>query len=207
MIKNIKDPVLVTYPRTGGTFFKCAFLQMTGYEIYSSHCESDKYPFSEIGKKNILDLDNKNQIITIVRNPIDSVSSFAALDKKIKNINFFENINIKLSLERKLKNYNDFFNLIKFDTNSILINFDNLISNPQKVLENIADTFNIEIKNKFNIDQTNKILIFVENQKPNFYITSKNKIAYKTIYNKISTVNSLDTALSIYNDCLNSCLD
>jgi hypothetical protein len=186
----MRSAIIATYPRSGKTYFTYCFNLNFLKEI----------PYTHLQTKNDLAIDLYDEVITIVRNPYDAISSFVAMEihyfDSVKNFYIDDRENfIKEYILNRVNEYNA-FHLKMMDKATIIISFEDLTSNTQDVINFIAKKLNIELKNNIVKD------LVVNNEKLKFLKTSKNSEVYKDVANIINSLN-LDNSLDIYNNLLN----
>ena len=122
-ISNINKsvvPDLVTYPRSGLHFFATAFIDATGLPLRSSHD---------------INLNDKN-IITIVRNPLDTIVSYVAMDKN------YTQESIKTD-STYLDSYRKMYSWLITNA-TIVVDFNTMEDNINMIMENICDHFKLK---------------------------------------------------------------
>jgi hypothetical protein len=118
------DYVLLTFPRSGSHYLQQLIYQKTGLFIEKTH------HISEI---------NGRSVISIIRKPEDTFRSMATMKR------FFEdNKNVGIGLP--IKGYVEFYEYL-IDNASILVDYDDLVSYPDKLVKSIAKHICIEVNN------------------------------------------------------------
>lgn len=115
----------VTHPRSGLNYFAEYFLQVTGYNLARSH-SIDDYKLGTL--------------VTIVRNPVDTLASHVSMMCATSN---FKNLsNIAELANASSDNYEDFYKDVvpKAD---IVISYDRFIKSPEDTLSVFLDRLNI----------------------------------------------------------------
>jgi hypothetical protein len=116
---------LITYPRSGSNYFAEYFNQLTGTHIPRSHD---------------IDYSRGRKIITIVRNPIDCMTSRVAMICKTENItNFFDLPDV---LGKDIEDYSEFYKKIILEAD-IFIDYERFIESPKEVMSKTLDKLNI----------------------------------------------------------------
>lgn len=116
------EHVLLTFPRSGSHYLQQLIYQKTGLFIEKTH------HISEV---------NDRHIISIVRKPEDTFRSMATMKR------FFDD-DKHIGIGLPLKDYVDFYDYV-IDHASILIDYDDLVSSPDKVVKAIAKRLNLEV--------------------------------------------------------------
>lgn len=152
---NLKDaPILITYPRSGLHFFSTSFEDATGIPLKASH-----------GKV----YDNKN-IITVIRNPLDSISSWYSMNKLFKNDHLMND-------EEYISIYNNLY-LFFNDMADTVIKFEDMSDNIETVMEIVCNKYNLKkIRNVYS-DQV--LINLSKTLKDNVVHTSKNLNTYES---------------------------
>jgi len=167
-----KAPILITYPRSGLHFFSTAFEDFTGIHLNSSH---EKV------------YNNKN-IITIIRNPLDSISSWYSMNKSSKNGNLITD-------EDYVSIYNNLYLFFNHRADTI-IKFEDMSDNIEKVMEIICNKYNLEkIRN---LDLNLILSNLSKNLKGDVIHTSKNLENYNNDKEYWKTID-LSESIKLYN--------
>lgn len=146
---------------------------------------------------------DKPKSIVLVRDIKDVVKSFIKL--RIKN-------NIKLDIEKDLIDFDQKYhplimkpflsvkNALQYDTNSLFIDYDNLIKDPQKQLDRLYDYLGVEkyIHNFTNVKNINEEDDRVYNLKNMHKIRPR----VEKIQNNVKISNDLENKCNFMNDCL-----
>jgi hypothetical protein len=130
---------------------------------------------------------------TVIRNPIDSISSLAVMDSQENNIQYMLDT-IRLNsewLSNTLENFN----------NINIILFEDLINNTETVVKNIQTYYNIDILVDYNYKDILPSLVS-ENDVRNAYAPYEKKMGYNKIAkdNLLSNTDSLEKVLSMYQE-------
>ncbi len=90
------------------------------------------------------------RVLIIVRNPIDTLLSQSTIINKFKHKwgGYFNNLNDRIISLRLLKSYNEILKLNGLYKNISIIDYDGLINNPDKVISNINNDYNLECRYK-----------------------------------------------------------
>lgn len=146
---------LITYPRSGSNYFAEYFNQLTGIHIPRSHN---------------VDYARGRKIITIVRNPIDCMTSRVAMICQTENItNFYDLPDV---LGKDIEDYVDFYNKIILEA-EIFIDYEKFIKNTKEVMSVTLDKLNIPYQMTDYTQTLDKI--------KGYLISSKNTFLYNSI--------------------------
>jgi hypothetical protein len=125
-IETYPNLFFVTHPRSGLNYFAEYFFQVTGYNLARSHNLEDY-------KKGVL--------VTIVRNPVDTLASHVSMMCKTSN---FKNLSVISKLaEESAKNYEDFYKNVIPKTN-IIISYESFIENPKEIMSDFLNKLKIK---------------------------------------------------------------
>jgi len=129
-------PHLLTYPRSGSHYFDDML-----YEQEKIHFTKSHYP------NELFDENNNKQrpIITIARDPLDSVSSYLALNKYLH----FDEMGSQYTILEKITEY-AFMYAFLCENADYVIDFNDLVSYPESVVKKILSLLNID-KNKYDL--------------------------------------------------------
>jgi hypothetical protein len=171
--------LLFTYPRTGQHFLKDAMSQkLLGIEIDNTHILTNK---------------KYDKIITLARNPIESVASFASM-----NLYFDTNKDID---EKRIRSV-CYMSLLKYISgceeamgeSDIIVSYDSLSKETDKTIDKIAKVLGLELSGamyeRSNIP--NKI-------ERNHLVSSKDTEYYDECLTVTAKLEGLDRAIDIYN--------
>jgi len=182
--------IFISYPRTGVNFITEAIKMQTGVEVLYSH---DEY----------IEDDN---IINIVRDPVESISSWIAMaiyreDPGVLN-NKLENVVNVIAKNKYINMYRD---LLK-NPNTIFVNYKDF-SNPEQLIQKLCKILNLEIINELDIDKikeinSNKVQLLTGK----YLITSKNVSEYENIYNMVKEFD-FSEIYNLYYEALSRCID
>lgn len=169
---------LTTYPRSGQHFLREHIIQRFSLENFKYTHEEEK---------------NKGcTTITITRNPLESISSWVAMQNHYdKETDYFKIINnIKICKAK----YNKFYKYILSNVN-IIIDYNYLNSNTEDIIQYIGQKINI-IPNKNNV-----ILNIKDESDKKHIVSSKKNKEYDLILNITNQIN-LDEEFELYNKTL-----
>jgi len=116
--------VLLTFPRSGSHYLQQLIYQKTGLFIEKTH------HISEI---------NGRAIISIIRNPKDTFKSLATMNK---HFSLNKDIGIGLPIEDYVS-----FHKYLIENSIILVDYDDLVSAPDKVVVGIAKLLGLDLNN------------------------------------------------------------
>lgn len=144
------DFVINTYPRTGSSYLWQLIIQNSDFIINKSH-----------------DIDIKsNFIITIIRDPYETIKSSVAMDMHYKQ---------KTSIINSIYHYNEFF-MKKINDANFIINYNSLINKPFEVLKKIEEKTDLKF---YDVLKYKNILS--DNEKNGYLVTSKKTKSYNLI--------------------------
>lgn len=183
-----KQICLITYPRCGSTYLFNIFSESFHKNIFRSHLYTEaKYKQS----------DKSNYIITILRNPLDAISSIVSLEAfYFSNSNNFEKI-IDFTIKDRIKNYETFFNIVPNFTN-VIFNYDDINIYKNNIIEYVSNESNNKIIN-YDYD-----CLVPDNSKAKFLKSSQVYDKYEYIKQKVAN-NNLNDCFNIYNKLIKNC--
>lgn len=181
---KIKNPTseysIVTIPRSGSHYLQNRLEQHTGVFVKKSH-----------------ELQN-NKMITIVRDPIDFLSSYVAMDAL-----YYKNGSIEHFLSSPSKYcFSDWFtenDMDIVDNFDIIIRYESLINSPLETVKKIADKMSIEV-----IENRYKSTIVNQTYR-NHVVSSKNIKDYNRI-RQVVEQQDLTRTYEIYNKFLSKAI-
>ena len=168
---------LITFPRSGSVFLFHMLLQNTWASIEKSHSIVDPPEFP---------------VVTIIRNPFDSILSEVAMmthyvpTKNIKEV-------IDGVKERYLSSYEYFLNYA-----DAIIDYDLLIKDPQATILSIGKHFDLKLKSPISVPSTKKDM-----PERNHLTTSRTSKTYKLVLDELGKCD-LGEEWGIYNKILSS---
>lgn len=180
--------ILHTFQRTGRNFVKNAIHQVADIWIDSSQSNTN------------IDYSQYNNIITIVRDPVESITSLSLMSAK-----FHPEASIKNNVDASSRSWIEFHkeaNMI----NSIFLNFKELEDDGESFIKKILSLAKIEqIKNYKDINFDSLLDKYEEEHETGFTVTEKNNPDYK---NALECTKELDLTnhMSIYNDLVKRCI-
>jgi len=150
-------PYLVTFPRSGSHYFDEIIYKETGINIEKSHAVNEL--FDERNQK-------KRKIITIVRDPKDSIISYRANEQKYFKA---EPIRQKVRTHQVLSEYILLHNFL-YEHADHIIDFNDLTSHPDAVVKKILKELGIDEK-----DYTNSVRVEIKYDEE--YVPSSKELA------------------------------
>ncbi len=181
------NSIVATYPRSGKTFFVSTLAHNTFVKLPHTHLHEGE---------NAELLKEYENILTIIRDPLESVSSlitmeytyYEELQKTYKeDINLF----IKNKILERIKQYEDFYSIIIKEAN-IFIDFTKLVYQTEDVIVSVANKLDLEIRTK-NFSNSVK-----DDPSVNFLKTSQNQKIYIDIC-KIIQKQDLNICYDLFN--------
>ena len=168
---EIEDIKLITYPRSGQNLFRM-LLRQQGYRIAASH--------------NTEDFLNKKQVVSIIRNPVDSVASAFAM------VSFYKK-EIEYGLvELMLKNYEKTYSWLLSNYAHVIL-YEDLIERPKEVVEAFLNRFSLNKK-----DIVYDLNLSKDDPKEKYLVSSKNLDIYNEILEYTKTCLFIDAATESY---------
>jgi hypothetical protein len=194
-----KEIHLVTYPRCGSTYLSKLFNKSFQKHVYRKHPYGiKKMDFEDSKEDNYYNnagtesFKKNNYVITVLRNPIDAVSSLCYME------NFYnEDINIDLKIKQYIEYYYCCFEYI-LKIVDLVIDFNDIDIHKYDILEYVSNETNNKIINK---NYMPEISDFPEQ---NFLKSSKITKDYEHIKEKVVN-NDLYKCYEIYNKMMHSC--
>ena len=187
---NKNTPILLTFPRSGSNYFTNYFYQSSSKLILKFHEYQDIEYFLDINN----DVIENFNIVTIARNPADTIKSSVTMSANIKKNLTKEDI--KEMIDETKDKYKLFYENNVSRINYV-IDYETLLSNPKKVIEDFGYLFKIK---------TNKIKYtdnLIDNEPSGYIVSSKNKKHYDYVENIVS-ISDLDECLKLYKSVLSS---
>lgn len=183
--KISKEYSIVTLPRVGSHYLQDRIVQHTGVYIKRSHILTN------------------NKMITIVRDPVDMLTSKLAMtafyDKDNKTINHIRN---NKENTEDLNLYIDSLNKADIDKNFyIFINYEDLIKYPFDTVKTLSNIIDLSITNK------NYKEGMISDIKENSHLLSSKKVEnYKEIRSYVESLD-LSNFYQFYNKALDKCIN
>jgi len=175
MKKEIKDMRLITYPRSGQNLFRM-LLRQQGYKISSSH--------------NTADFLDKKHVVSIVRNPVDSVASAMAM------IDFYKKENGYVIIPRMLKKYEETYTWL-LENATYIISYEDLTNDPKNTIEYFLDYFSLKRS-----DIVYDLNLSKDDAKEGYLVSSKNVSSYPEALEYTKTAPFVEDAKEIYQKLL-----
>jgi hypothetical protein len=126
VLEEISNTKIITYPRSGQNLFR-DLLDQQDYSILHSH--------------EIADFLNEKHVVTIVRNPVDSVASAMAMIDFYKE-HYKEKINY-LMIPSMLIKYEETYTWL-LENATYIISYEDLIGNPKDTVEKFLDHLSLK---------------------------------------------------------------
>ena len=148
------------------------------------------------------------RVLIIVRNPIDTLLSQSMIISKFKHKwgGYFNNLNDRILSLRLLKSYNEILKLNSLYNNIAIIDYDDLINNPNQVISKINKEYNIECRYK-NFNPSNIFNLASEPWKKNNENNSIKKIKHnysEKVVKDFSKFIKEYNLIKLYNEILSS---
>lgn len=166
---------LITYPRSGQNLFRM-LLRQQGYSINSSHNTADF-------------LDKKN-VISIVRNPVDSVASATAM------VDFYKKENGYGIIPQMLKKYEETYAWL-LENATYIISYEDLTNDPKNTIEHFLDYFSLK-RSEVNYN----LNLSMDDPSQGYLVSSKNVDSYKDALEYTKTDSLVEDAKEIYQKLL-----
>ncbi len=158
---------LITFPRSGAHFFQNYLKQATGYEIEKTHKPVD-IP----------------HVLTIVRDPIESIASFSAM------LIEYNGHSVEETVAKLIENYEAYYTYFSHHA-ELVIDYNKLITEPENTVSKFTDIAGIKFNKISYVDDI---------------VDMKDKRHFKTSKNKDSYTNSIDMLNRMKKE-LESCYD
>jgi hypothetical protein len=191
--------IFITYPRSGVNFVTEAINLQTGIKISYQHDFVEFYWDNNRVDKDVDE--SEDVIITIVRDPKDSMVSWLSMQYELNDTPLINNGFTKIIKSKSIPKYKKLYNKLLSFNNVIFINYDDLY-NINDLLQNLYKILNLKvIDDSLDIDRIN-----TKNKTVNDYlITSKDSFKYKEYKNIISNID-LSECYDLYYKALDKCI-
>lgn len=177
---NNPSAIIFTPPRTGRNFLHIGLGHLTHVWLESNNSNYQK------------DLSNFEKIISIARDPKDSVVSLSTMIKEKDGVSVLDDIGAAVKI------YNNFMKRIN-DLDCYVYKFDDLKNNPEKVFFNISQLLNVEVINPYDKTTIDDLMDdFDKNNTHGYKKTFINTDKYNTV-NKIVNDADLSDSYKLYN--------
>jgi len=194
-----KEIHLITYPRCGSIYLSDLFSHVFQRQTYKTHFYSTNKSEFDNGREYYNNAETESfkkihYIVTVLRDPIDSISSLTAMEHFYSEI---KDNNLDFSIKQNIEYYVTFFKTIpKFA--DLLLNFEDIGKYKDKIIEHISnETNNIIQYNNFEPN------IFDLKQRK-FLKSSKTYDQYKYIREEVMN-SDLSECYEIYHNLIKSC--
>jgi hypothetical protein len=158
---NVNRIVFITYPRSGVNYFAEYFMQMAKFPFPRFH----NYKWVEEGQ----------ETFTIVRNPIDTITSNVTM-----SIAPNPNYDLKNIADCDAQEYLDFYTNIVNKKIDNIISYDEFLKNPKTVMINFLNYTKIDYEN---IEYKNTL-----KNRGGYLVSSKNSELYESVLKYTSTL-------------------
>lgn len=176
--------IIISYPRSGKSYLQ-SILTIALSNIF------DYSHLKQPGQKE--KLKEYDYIISLVRNPIDSISSIVAMQME-----FNSSLKIEELIKTRIEEYCDFYSFSLANSHDF-INFNDIVKNIAKVVEHVSFVTKYPItNNKFKN-------IVADNPKQKFLKSSKKSKYYNEARAIVSTLD-LSECNHLYNMALKKCV-
>lgn len=176
--------IIISYPRSGKSYLQMILILAFGKQFDFSH-------LNKTGQIN--ELDNYDHLISLVRNPIDSISSIVAME-----LEFNKNLEIDYLINNRIKEYVNIYSFSLKNANTF-IDFKDIVNSPIKVIKHISAVTNYPILNNDPKD------FIVDRPNEKFLKSSRKTKKYKEIVLAVSNKN-LDECINLYQKALERCV-
>jgi hypothetical protein len=176
----MKELVLTTYFRSGSNFVTHYITETTDIKIIKTHRKI---------------FNNKN-IFTIVRDPLDSISSMITME----NSNGYDILNDKDRYNDRIKEYENFY-IYLLENINFIVNFNSIENKIEEISNLLCETFGGNKTNKIN--ENNKFEWFKKTAKfkDGSIPTSKNNIQYDFLRESLKEYD-LSECYKLYNQAI-----
>lgn len=176
--KNKYDLIISTYPRSGVNFLS----NLINKNIEINFCYTHKSPINK-----------DNNIVTIIRSPIESISSWVSMGLHFDYIeDKYKDTNLDLYLDGAIRKYLSFYNYVKSSVD-LIIDFNDLIKNPNDEFLKLCNFFNFTINEGITPSQV------TDDAENGRISTSKNTMFYDIVINRINEYD-LEPCNKAFND-------
>lgn len=172
---SIDNFQVVTYPRSGLNLLRI-LLGQQGYAISSSHLFEG--------------IDKDTSILTIVRNPIDSISSYFGMVRTHKEDLEYPGI------DKMLQTYIETYTWL-IENYNYAIDYEDLVSNPDSTIEKLLAYFDMPHK-----DMEYKLDLLKDDPAEKYLVSSKNTEWYQASRDYIMSAKLIDEADDVYRQML-----
>jgi len=178
------NPIIIAYPRSGKSYLQSMLTLAFSNMFYYSH-------LNKPGEKE--KLKNYDHIISLVRNPVDSISSIVAMQME-----FNESLIIEDLIKIRIEEYCDFYSFILKNSNNF-INFNDIVANTEEVILYVSRLTGYEVKNNNLKD------IVLDDPKQKFLKSSKKSKYYNEVRVIVSSLD-LSECNDLYSMALKKCV-
>ena len=180
-----KNYFILTFPRSGSHFLREYMIQATGKFLLSSHEYEDYLKIQDVVKDNT---------ITILRNPTDTITSLSVIIKHSRKNDNQENILDQSFVDDAKAMYLGFYKDIVPKITHI-IDYEKLIANPKDVIKSISKKLRLEL---ITTEYKNRL---VDSPESDYLVTSTTSQDYH-IFKELVDNEDLTECWEIYNDSM-----
>lgn len=170
---------LLSYPRAASHYLQNLLLTRFGITAERHHW------FDQIKNKDRL-------IISIIRNPIDSIAS------NMSRVAYFGEV--PGSIESHVRTYSDSIDEV-LENADVIVDFEELISDPDSVAKKLSDILGLRL-----FDNGHDISVGRETSTSTFIPTSKNVEGYQDVLKSVSENQAVINIAEKYNAVLSKCI-
>ena len=180
-----KNYFILTFPRSGSHFLREYMIQATGKFLLSSHEYEDYLKIQDIVKDNT---------ITILRNPTDTITSLSVIIKHSKKNTDQESLSDQSFVDDAKTMYLGFYRDIVTKINYV-IDYEKLIDNPKDVMKSLSEKLRLEL---LTTEYKNRL---VDSPESNYLVTStKDKDYY--LFKELVDNEDLTECWELYNNSM-----
>ena len=180
-----KNYFILTFPRSGSHFLREYMIQATGKFLLSSHEYDDYLKIQDVVKDNT---------ITILRNPVDTIASLSVIIKHSKKNIDQEGVSDQSFVDDAKSMYIGFYKDIVPRINYV-IDYEKLINNPKDVMKSISAKLRLEL---ITTEYKNRL---VDSPESNYLVTSTASKDYQ-IFKELVGNEDLTECWELYNNSM-----
>jgi hypothetical protein len=202
-----KEVIINSYPRTGNTFMVYAL--RSAYELNS--ISWNEYPIiAHTHSRHMQRLENTKNFyqISAIRNPIDTICSYAVHSSFNDNKSLKIDENVANIVNHSLDSYLKFYSEWLMNKNARMINFDTLKDDASKIISVIFKDLDINYSNKINPESVLKTLQKFDMKNNSGIWTGhtprlvESLDEYQIVKNFIVSTDEYENCLSLYKEIL-----
>lgn len=176
--------IIASYPRSGQSYLQSTLSLAFGKQ----------FGFSHLNKPGQIDeLTNYDHVITIVRNPVDSISSIVAME-----LEFNKDLEIDYVIRNRIDEYINFYSFVLKNADTF-IDFNNIVNEISMVIKYLS------VITKFAIINSSPKDLVRDTISQKFLKSSKKTKHYDDIVNTVSS-KDLSKCTELYNSALGKCV-